>query len=179
MTKVFIGLGSNLGGPVVQLPRAVRMLHALPETAVSGTSPAYWSLPWGVVDQPEFLNAVVRLDTALSARDLLDRMQAIEAGQGRRRSTEVRWGPRSLDLDLLVFGDQTIAEPGLQVPHPRLAARSFVVVPLADLEPDLVIPGHGRVAEMARAIDRSGLRRAAVNLDPRPDASGTCKENIG
>lgn len=164
MTEAFIGLGSNLGCPEARLREAVAQLDVLPATAVSGISPAYWAAPWGLTDQPEFLNAVVSLETTLQAPSLLEGLLAIEAGKGRIRDPEHRWGPRALDLDLLVFGSEQIAEEGLKVPHPRMGERPFVMVPLADLVPGLIIPGLGRAKELASQMDRSGLRRAEIDL---------------
>lgn len=159
MTRAWVALGSNRARPHVQFDRAHRALAELPGTREAGRSARYWTEPVGDVDQPEFLNAVVALDTQLSARELLAELQRIEAEQGRRRTAR-RWGPRTLDLDLLLFGDETIETPELVVPHPRLAERAFVLRPLADLEPGLAVPGRGTVAELLHAVSLDGIRRA-------------------
>lgn len=153
-TAAFVALGSNQDDPRAQVDRGFEALAALPGTSLRARSRLYRTRPWGVVDQPDFVNAVARLDTALPARDLLDALLAIEARCGRVRG--VRNGPRTLDLDLLLHGDAVIGEPGLVVPHPRLHERAFVLVPLADLAPDLEIPERGRVADLLARVDADG-----------------------
>ena len=143
----YVGLGSNLGGPSRQIGLALDALGRATQVAVTGVSGLYRSAPLGGIEQPEFLNAAVRLETLLSASDLLGVLKGIEAELGRDR-TERRWGPRSIDLDLLVYGSETIEEPGLTVPHSGIALRNFVLLPLRDLEPHLVIPGIGRLDEL-------------------------------
>ena len=140
MTLAYIGLGSNLGDREALLMRAADALDAI------RISPVIETEPWGFEDQPRFLNAVAELDTELSPRDLLDRLLEIERGLGRTREGP-RYGPRTIDLDLLLYGDEAIDEPGLQVPHPRLSERSFVLQPLAALVPERKIPGNGTVQE--------------------------------
>jgi len=117
----------------------------------------YRSAPWGRADQPEFVNAVVALQTELTPRELLEALLKIERAAGRARDA-TRWGPRVLDLDILMFGDRLIDEPGLHVPHPHLHERAFVLLPLAEIAPDLIVPGHGRVDDLARRIDASTCR---------------------
>lgn len=131
---------------------AIRAIAAQPETRIAAISPAYHTSPWGKTDQPEFLNAVVRVETGLDASSLMTRLLAIESELGRQRSAE-QWGPRIIDLDLLVFGQEAIDREGLVVPHPRLAERAFVLVPLNDLSPELQVPGAGRVDELLAALD--------------------------
>ncbi len=144
--SAYVALGSNLADPVQQLERAFDALAGLPETSLVARSSLYRSAPFGPVAQPDFINAVVALRTSLGARALLDRLQAIERSQGRER--EERWGPRTLDLDLLVYGAEVIDEPWLTVPHPGIVERNFVLLPLKEIAPDLVIPGTGRVADI-------------------------------
>lgn len=109
--------------------------------------------PWGPVSQPDYLNQVVAIDTALEPRELLETLLAIERTLGRDRSSEIRYGPRRLDLDLLVYGDATVSEPTLEVPHPRIAERRFVLEPLVELDADLVVPGQGRAADLLERLD--------------------------
>jgi 2-amino-4-hydroxy-6-hydroxymethyldihydropteridine diphosphokinase len=151
VSPAWIGLGGNLGEPRLALRRALALIGALPDTQLRAVSPAYWTAPWGVSDQPDYLNAVVKLVTRLAPRQLLAALLDIEQRLGRTRDGE-RWAARVLDLDLLVYDNQTLAEPDLVVPHPRLHQRAFVLVPLNDLSPGLVIPGHGTVAELLQAL---------------------------
>ncbi|WP_308366209.1 MULTISPECIES: 2-amino-4-hydroxy-6-hydroxymethyldihydropteridine diphosphokinase [unclassified Microbulbifer] len=138
MTRCFIGLGSNLADPQQQLRSALDAIAALPQTALLRCSSFYRSAPIGPGNQPDYINAVAELETQLEPLDLLDGLQAIESAHGRERG--IRWGARTLDLDILVFGQQHIDEPRLQVPHPRMAERNFVLLPLAELEPELQLP---------------------------------------
>lgn len=154
MTDACVALGSNLDGPRTRVERAFAALAALPGTRVSARSRLYRTPPWGVVDQPDFINAVAVLDTTLAPRGLLQALLAIEARAGRVRG--IRNGPRVLDLDLLLYGGQTIHLPDLEVPHPRLQDRAFVLVPLAEVAPDLEVPGRGRVADLLARVDTSG-----------------------
>jgi 2-amino-4-hydroxy-6-hydroxymethyldihydropteridine diphosphokinase len=144
MTRAYVGLGANLGPREVTLLRAVDLLAAAEGVDVVAVSQLRETAPVGVVDQPSFLNGAVALDTSLSARDLLALLLAVERELGRVRAG--RWGPRTVDLDLLVYGDEIVDEPGLRVPHPRLGERRFALEPLAELDPELVIPGLGDVA---------------------------------
>jgi len=153
--RAFVGLGSNLDDPHAQLGRAFIALDAISHTRLLRRSRLYRSEPWGLAAQPAFVNAVAELSTTLEPAALLEALLGIERAQGRLRGGE-RWGPRTLDLDLLVHGTRRLAEPGLVIPHPHLAERAFVLAPLAELDPDLVIPGHGRVAALLARIDRSG-----------------------
>lgn len=146
-TRAFVGLGSNLDEPVQQIEAALDMLDDLPGTRVVARSSLYRSAPLGPIDQPDFVNAVAKLETRRTLRDLLRRMQAIERRLGRQSGE--RWGPRRIDLDLLVFGDETIDEDGLKVPHPGIAERNFVLLPLGEIAPDLFIPGLGHLADIA------------------------------
>lgn len=138
MIRAYIGLGSNLADPAGQIRDAFRALASLPQSRLAGQSPLYRSAPVGPQDQPDFINAVAALDTALSPLALLDALQGLEQAAGRERRRH--WGERTLDLDLLLYGDQHIASPRLTVPHPHLHERAFVLVPLAALAPDLHLP---------------------------------------
>lgn len=155
MTDVYIALGTNLGDRVANLAAARQALE--PEVQVLAASPIYETPPWGVVDQPAFLNQVVHGRTRLAARPLLDLLKSLEAGLGRQPG--IRYGPRLIDLDILFYGDAVVDEPGLTIPHPRLAERAFVLVPLADLAPDLRHPALDvSVAELLRRVDRTGIQ---------------------
>ena len=149
--RAYIGLGGNLGDRRSYLDRAIRLLEREPGIEVVATSRVRETEPVGYAEQPPFLNAAVAVETELGPRELLDRLLAVERELGRER-TGPRFGPRTIDLDLLLYGDETIDEPGLVVPHPRLAERRFVLEPLADLDPDLVLPDGRRVREL---LDRS------------------------
>lgn len=158
MTRAFIGLGSNQGDPARQFDEAVAALAALPRTRVTRRSANYRSAPVGDTDQSDFLNAVVELETAIEPLELLRRMHEIEDRQGRVRDPRRCWGPRTLDLDLLLFGDAVIRDEELVVPHPRMTCRAFVLRPLADLAPGLSVPGHDTVAALLEDLDTSGVR---------------------
>jgi 2-amino-4-hydroxy-6-hydroxymethyldihydropteridine diphosphokinase len=151
VTLVYVGLGANLGPREITLLRAVDLLAETEGVEVRAVSQLRETEPVGVVDQPLFLNGAVVLDTSLSPRELLDRLLEIERELGRVR--DVRWGPRVVDLDLLVYGDRQIDEPGLRVPHPRLHERRFALEPLAELSPELDVPGLGRVENALAALD--------------------------
>lgn len=150
----YVALGSNLDGPRAQVERGFAALAALPETVLLARSRLFRTRPWGIPDQPDFVNGVARLETGLPPRVLLDALLAIEMRTGRVRG--VRNGPRTLDLDLLLYDDHALREPGLDVPHPHLHERAFVLLPLNDLAPDLEIPGRGRVANLLARVDVSG-----------------------
>lgn len=153
----YIGLGSNLDRPVEQLRRALQALDRLPESRLVARSRFYRSRPMGPSGQPDYVNAVAKLDTALAPLRLLNELQAVELGQGRRRDGQ-RWGARTLDLDLLLYGEQRIDLPRLQVPHPGLASREFVLFPLLEIAgPDLPIPDLGRLGELAARCPCNGL----------------------
>lgn len=168
MSLAWIGLGANLGRPQQTLAQALWALQALPETRLVAVSPAYWTAPWGEPDQPDFLNAVCCVNTTQPPQLLLQSLLAIESGLGRRREG-ARWGPRELDLDLLLFGDEVMDIPDLVIPHPRLHERAFVLVPLADLAPDLEVPGHGQVSDLLETLPADELDgiRPAGRLDWR------------
>lgn len=155
--RAFVGMGGNIGDVANTLMEAIWALEALPQTSVRSQSDLYRSPPWGRTDQAEFINAVVELQTRLAPSILLDSLIEIEERFGRVRNLDERWGPRTLDLDLLVYGDQTIQTPGLCIPHPHLHERGFVLVPLAQIAPDLDVPGQGRVADLLAGIDASAI----------------------
>jgi 2-amino-4-hydroxy-6-hydroxymethyldihydropteridine diphosphokinase len=165
MSRVFVGLGSNQDDPPVQLAKAVEALAELPETRLMAVSPQYWTAPVGDDQQPEFLNAVVELETALEPLALLIELQRIEDRHGRTRDPGRRWGPRTLDLDLLLFDHRVVRCPELVVPHTRLAQRAFVLVPLSDLAPGFDVPTLGRVSALLARLDRSGVR-PAIECEP-------------
>lgn len=142
----FVGIGSNLGDPVARVERACELLRALPDSELSKQSSPYRSSPFGPISQPDFVNVVVKLRTGLAATALLFELQDIERMQGRLRKE--RWGPRTLDLDLLLYGDQVIQLPRLTVPHPGIGCRNFVLLPLREIEPGLTIPGLGRLSNL-------------------------------
>lgn len=145
MTRAFVGLGSNLGDREAAIRAAAALLgpHRL--------SPIVETEPWGYADQPRFLNAAAELETELSPRELLDRLLAIERQLGRVREGP-RYGPRTIDLDLLLYGEEAIEEAGLTVPHPRLAERLFALEPLFALDPGLFVPGRGTVEALIRGL---------------------------
>jgi 2-amino-4-hydroxy-6-hydroxymethyldihydropteridine diphosphokinase len=146
VTLAYVGLGANLGDREATIRAAVA---ALP--GVSAVSTLRETDPVGVADQPRFLNGVAALETELTARELLDILLAVERQLGRERRE--RWGPRTIDLDLLLYGDAELDEPGLTVPHPLLHERRFVLEPLAELAPGLVVPGRGRVEDLLAELD--------------------------
>jgi len=152
---VFIGLGSNLDDPAAQIRRAMQSLAAMPETRLVRRSALYRNPPAGYLDQPEFINAVAGIETGLAPRDLLEQLLAIERVHVRMR--DFPNGPRTLDLDILLYGEQTVREPGLTIPHPRMLERAFVLVPLAEIAPDAVVPDAGRIADLVRRVDVSGM----------------------
>jgi len=150
--RAFVGLGSNLGDREAALGRAIELLRGADGVEVVAVSALRETDPVGVVEQPRFLNGVVEVRTSLSARELLAVLLAIEGALGRVRNG-TRWGPRTIDLDLLLYGDEVVDEPGLRVPHPRLRERRFALEPLAELDPALDVPGLGRVADLLAELD--------------------------
>jgi 2-amino-4-hydroxy-6-hydroxymethyldihydropteridine diphosphokinase len=147
VTRAYVALGANLGPREVTIQRAVTLLGEEPGIELLEQSSLRETEPVGMVDQPKFLNGVVAIETTLTPRELLDTLLRVERELGRTREGG-RWGPRTIDLDLLVYGSETIGEPGLHVPHPRLHERRFVLEPLAELAPDLDIPGVGNVSDV-------------------------------
>lgn len=162
MALAYIGLGSNLADPCAQILTAFRALKHLPQTRVLRCSRLYRSAPWGKADQPEFVNAVAELETALTPHALLDALLGIERKAGRVRNGD-HWGPRVLDLDILVFAGTCIDDAGLRIPHPRLHERAFALMPLAEIAPNLAIPGRDNVANLLAQIDTSDCRALESN----------------
>jgi len=164
----WVALGSNLDEPREQLLRAFAEIAALPDVRLVARSPLYRSRPMGPADQPDFVNAVAGLVTRLDPDELLEALHDIERAHGRRRSAARRWGPRTLDLDLLTHGDTVRDGPGLVLPHPGIGERNFVLLPLASVAPDLLIPGLGRAGTLACRIAGTGIER----LDERGSEDG-------
>ena len=152
MTRSFVGLGANLEDPRRQIERALELLAAEDGVDLVAVSALRETDPVGYEDQPRFLNGAAELQTSLSARELLERLLAIEQRLGRVRGGGPRFGPRTIDLDLLLYGDASIDEKGLQIPHPRLHERRFALEPLADLDPSLEIPGRGPVQALLAGL---------------------------
>ncbi len=156
---VHVGLGSNLDAPLEQVRRAVGELDAIPGTRLTACSSLYRSPPMGPPDQPDYINAVAALRTALEPEALLDALQAIESAHGRRRLR--RWGARTLDLDILLWGERRVATSRLTVPHPGLHERAFVLYPLAELDEAVAVPGGPALTELLARCPRGGLQRVA------------------
>jgi 2-amino-4-hydroxy-6-hydroxymethyldihydropteridine diphosphokinase len=154
----YVALGSNLDAPELQVARAFEALARLPQSRLVLRSALYRSAPLGPVEQPDFVNAVAGLLTRLDPVQVLEQLQECEQRLGRAAPV-VRWGPRRIDLDLLMQGDVSHHGEQLTLPHPGIAARAFVLVPLADIAPELLVPGIGRVAELLRRVDTTGLER--------------------
>ncbi|MCU1718786.1 2-amino-4-hydroxy-6-hydroxymethyldihydropteridine diphosphokinase [Pseudomonas sp. 5P_3.1_Bac2] len=161
MERVYIGLGSNLASPAQQLRSALAAMAGLPHTQLVAQSSLYASDPLGPPDQPRYVNAVAALDTELTPLALLDALQRIELEQGRVRKDE-RWGPRTLDLDILLFADRQIDEPRLQVPHYHMHARAFVLYPLAEIAAELVLPDGRPLSQLLAQCPYVGLERLAT-----------------
>lgn len=158
MHRAFIGLGGNLGDPQAAMREALNLLETSPDVRITAVSSLYRTPPWGKVDQPDFLNAVAEVATRLEPRGLLDLCLSTES-QLKRVRTE-RWGPRVIDMDILWFEGRSVDEPGLQVPHPRMEERAFVMVPLAEIAPHLPV-GEMTAAEVSHRLDVSGITVAA------------------
>ena len=155
--RAWIGLGGNVGDVARAFESALAMLDAGPGLVLCRRSRLYRTAAWGLTDQPDFLNAVAELESGLPPHELLRRLHEVERAHGRDRAAETRWGPRTLDLDLLAIDGVVVDTPELQLPHPRLAERAFVLVPWAEIAPELMLPGMGRLAELRDALDRSGV----------------------
>ena len=147
MTRAYVGLGSNLGDREEAIRSAAEAIGATRLSTIRETE------PWGYEEQPLFLNAVAEVETELGPRELLEELLEVERRLGRERASGPRYGPRTIDLDLLLYGDETINEPRLTVPHPHLHERRFVLEPLAELAAGLVVPGRGRVSDLLAALD--------------------------
>jgi 2-amino-4-hydroxy-6-hydroxymethyldihydropteridine diphosphokinase len=151
VTRAYVGLGANLGEREQTLRRAIDLLAAEPEIELVAVSSFRETEPVGYLDQPAFLNGACAVETELGPRELLERLLAVERELGRERGAGPRWGPRTIDLDLLLYGDATVDEPGLTVPHPRLTERSFVLEPLLELDPGLHLPDGRGLRSLLRA----------------------------
>lgn len=172
----YVGLGANLGDPVRQLRTALSALCALPRCWLLRRSSLYRTPPLGPPGQPDYVNATALLETDLTPLELLDALQGIERSRGRRRDGE-RWGPRTLDLDLLLFGSRIMAEARLSLPHPRMHRRAFVLVPLAEIAPaDLVLPGAGVLRDLLRDCDREGITLVPGSV---PWQNADSKQGVG
>lgn len=167
MVTAYVGLGSNLRDPREQVERALRALRELPRTELISRSRLYRTRPWGGIAQPDFINAIAQLATDLSSAELMHALLGIEREFGRTRDGE-RFGPRVIDLDLLLYGDEFVDEPGLHVPHPRLHERAFVLVPLAEIAPTLAVPGQGRVDALLARIDAADRLVSVTDSDFAP-----------
>lgn len=157
-TRCYIGLGANLNAPIAQLQAAITQLRLLPDTTLTAVSSFYGSRPMGPQDQPDYVNAVAELETSLTPEILLDQLQRIELEQGRQRKDE-RWGPRTLDLDILLFGQQHIDTARLTVPHYGMKQREFVLYPLAEIAPQLILPCGTVLTTLLQQIPQNGLHK--------------------
>ena len=162
MAEALLALGGNVGDVRATLARAIAMLCERGDIRLLARSSDYLTPPWGVEDQPPFVNCCIAVATSLSPQALLGRTQAVERDFGRRRTQEQRWGPRTLDIDLIAYDDLSLATPELTLPHPRLFERAFVLVPLAEIAPDRLIAG-ARIRDALAKVDQSGIER----LPPR------------
>ena len=153
--KACVALGANIGEPLRQIEAGFSALAALPGTRLLARSSLYRSAPVGYADQPDFINAVAIIETTLAPHALLDALLAIERVNGRVR--EFPNAPRTLDLDIVLYGDMVLQEPGLTIPHARMLERAFVMVPLAEIAPDIMVPGHGKVSDLAKHVDAASV----------------------
>lgn len=156
MSTAFIALGSNLANPLNQVNQAIKSLRELPETNVITYSPFYRTKPLGPQNQPDYLNTVIQLETTLYPVDLLDYLQRIEQQQGRERKAH-RWGPRTLDLDILLYDDLAIQNQRLTIPHYDMKNREFMIYPLFDIAPNLVMPDGTKISELIKILPRNGM----------------------
>ena len=156
-SPAYLGVGSNLDDPAAQVRGAIAALDELPKTRLIAASPLYGNPPMGPQDQPDFINAVAAVLTQLEPTELLSEMLALEARLGRVRTPEGRWGPRIIDLDLLVHGLRVETSEALKLPHPGISERNFVLFPLRDIAPTLVEPGQGVIAQLAQHAGKEGL----------------------
>jgi 2-amino-4-hydroxy-6-hydroxymethyldihydropteridine diphosphokinase len=158
----YLGLGGNLGDPAKSMGAALRMLDADPLSRVVAVSSLYRTPPWGKTDQPDFLNATAEVLTSHSPRELLDR--CLEAEQRLKRVRQERWGPRLIDIDILIFGDKAVHEHGLEIPHPRMLERAFVLAPLAEIAPDFMVDGQ-TLSDHLAMLDTTGITRLPSGRD--------------
>lgn len=162
MATVYLGLGSNISGPVQQIKRALKSLSLVPDVCIHAQSSLYLNPPMGPAQQPDYVNAVVCIKTGHSPIQLLDKIQALEAQQGRKRG--LRWGPRSLDLDILLYDELLIESERLKIPHPGLCERNFVLYPLLEIAPKLTIPGRGHISDLVKNCEFGDLRKLWFDL---------------
>ena len=162
--RCYLGLGSNLQQPEQQLKHSLSALNNTENISVACVSSFYRSSPMGPQDQPDYVNAVAGIDTNLEPLALLDSLQAIESDQGRQREIETRWGARTLDLDILLYAEQIISHDRLQIPHPGLDQRHFVLYPLYEIAPDLLIPEKGELAELCANCSHDGLEVISTDV---------------
>ena len=158
MPEALVALGGNVGDARKTIRKAIEIFCDGEEVWLRKRSSDYKTPPWGVTDQPSFINAAIAVATGLEPRTLLERAHAVERIFGRNRDKEERWGPRTLDIDLIAYNDLTLNEPDLVLPHPRLFERAFVLVPLAQIVPDRLIAGQ-RIADAAQSVDKAGIER--------------------
>ncbi len=156
--RAFVAFGANLGDPIASFGLALERLATLPDTQVKAHSSLYRTAPIGVENQPDYINAVIEIETGLAARPLLTALLTIEHQNGRTRTFNM--APRSMDLDLLLYGDTSINEDDLQVPHPRMHLRAFALLPLAEIAPETIIPGRGRVVDLLRNVSDQAITRS-------------------
>lgn len=161
---VYIGLGSNLSTPIEQLKAALKAIAGLPDTQFVCCSSLYGSKPMGPQDQPDYVNAVAKITTLLTPESLLNALQTIELEQGRERKDQ-RWGPRTLDLDILLIDQQIIDSPHLVVPHYGLKEREFVLYPLAEISPELVLPDGEKLKSVLKTVARNGLHKMTTDVE--------------
>lgn len=156
--KAWLGLGSNLHQPVAQVRQALKQLNVVDGIEEITTSSFYRTPPWGDEQQDDFINAVMQIETSLEPVILLAKLQSVENAMGRQRGSR-RWGPRLIDIDLLLYGDRQYHSDVLDIPHPRMHERAFVLVPLSELDANLEIPGRGAIKKFLRKLDCSGISR--------------------
>jgi 2-amino-4-hydroxy-6-hydroxymethyldihydropteridine diphosphokinase len=163
MPEALLALGANVGDPRANLERAIALLCDNDLVRLRARSSDYRTPPWGLEQQPEFVNLCLIVETALTPAALLERIQQVERALGRDRAHEVRWGPRPIDIDILAYDDVVVDEPALKLPHPHLFERAFVLIPLAEIAPERIIAGT-RVSEALARIDTTGVRRLPPRL---------------
>lgn len=161
-STAYLSLGGNIGDPQASMGAALRMLDADAHVRIAHVSALYRTPPWGKLDQPDFLNAAAEISTSLSPRELLD--LCLDAERRLKRVREERWGPRLIDIDLLTYGNLVLHEAGLEVPHPRMLERAFVLMPLAEIAPDMTVAGKS-VAERLAGVDATGIERLPSTQD--------------
>ena len=176
MHTIYLGLGTNLGDRLRNLQKAISSLS--PVMSVTAVSPIYQSDPWGVTDQPPFLNLCVEATTNLNPQTLLHYLKNLEAELGRQKT--IKWGPRLIDVDILLYDDKIVETDSLTIPHPFMAERAFVIIPLADIAPDLYHPVcHKTIAELKTAVDQSTLHKISdtISLSGTKDLSNALVKN--